>query len=158
MNLLICSKHFSSPSIVGRLDGVGEGPVARRVGALGLDRDDLDRDVPGGGIELEVVEHRPAEDVGQEDVEGDRGRLELAGQRKRRVAAVGDDPLESLAPGEVEQDCGVVGVVLDDEDDRVARLDALAVVVELSSRRRPEHGRWRARGAASPALSAGRAG
>ena len=38
-------------------------------------------------ILLEMVEHRPAEHVGQEDVEGDRRRPELAGQRERVGAA-----------------------------------------------------------------------
>ena len=50
--------------------------------ALFLQRDDLHRDVARGRVELELVEHRPAEHVGQEDIERDRGRAELPGQRQ----------------------------------------------------------------------------
>ena len=44
-------------------------PIESLVLALLLQRDDLHGNVPHGRVELELVEHRPAEHVGQEDVE-----------------------------------------------------------------------------------------
>ena len=60
-----------------RLDQVRERAVRQPVLPLLFDREHLHRDVAGRRIELEVVEHRPAEHVGQEDVERDRGRQVL---------------------------------------------------------------------------------
>ena len=48
--------------------------MGQAVLALVFERDDLHRNVPRGRVELEVVEHRPAEHVGQEDVQRDGGR------------------------------------------------------------------------------------
>ena len=72
------------------------------------------------GIELEIVEHRPAEHVGQEDIERDGRGLELPGQRQARWRPGGDDALEALVARQAEQDAGVVRIVLDDEQDGVA--------------------------------------
>ena len=69
-----------------RLDEVGERAVRQAVLPLFLDREHLHRDVARRRIELEVVEHRPAEHVGQEDVERDRRR---AGTRARARAPSG---------------------------------------------------------------------
>ena len=68
-----------------RLDQIRERAVRQAVLALLLDREHLHRDVARRRIELEVVEHRPAEHVGQEDVERDRGRQVLPRQRQRRL-------------------------------------------------------------------------
>ncbi len=57
---------------------------------------------------------------------GTGGRVERLG-----AAAMRDEHLEALVAGEVDQDAGVVRVVLDDEQDRVARLDGRAVVGDL---------------------------
>src|SRR5262249_9581919 len=62
------------------------------------------------------------------DVERDRRRHILAGERQRLLATVGDDAPETLAAGDPEEDAGVMGIVLDDEQDRIARFDALAIV------------------------------
>ena len=84
--------------------------------ALLFDATDLHRDVPGRRVELEVVEHRPAEHVGQEDVERDRGRADTARASDSAVLpAVGDDALEALVARQPEQDARVVRIVLDDE-------------------------------------------
>ena len=80
-----------------RLDEVGEGAARQAVLALFFQRDDLHRNVPRGRVELEVVEHRPAEHVGQEDVERDGRRAELPGERKPRCASGRDDPLKPLS-------------------------------------------------------------
>ena len=62
----------------------------------------------GGRVLLELAEHGPAQHVGQEDVERDRGRLVLAGQRERVGAAHGDEHLEALVAGQVDEDARVV--------------------------------------------------
>ena len=51
--------------------------LARLVGG-----DDADRNVPGGHVVLQPLQHAPAVDVGQEDVERDGVRLVLAGHRQ----------------------------------------------------------------------------
>ena len=126
--ILIRSNACSRSSVVRRLDEVRERAVRQAVLPLLLDREHLHRDVARRRIELQVVEHRPAEHVGQEDVERDGGRQVLARQRQRRLAAVGDDALEALVAREAEQDARVVRVVVDDEQDVVASLDVVAVV------------------------------
>ena len=52
-----------------RLDEIRERAVRQAVLALLLDRQHLHGDVARARIELEVVEHRPAEHVGQEHIE-----------------------------------------------------------------------------------------
>ena len=61
----------------GRLDQVRERAVRQAVLPLLLDRQHLHRDVARRRIELQVVEHGPAQHVGQEHVERDRGRQVL---------------------------------------------------------------------------------
>ena len=102
------------------LDEIRERTMRQTVLPLLFQGDDLHRYVTRYGIELELIEHRPAEHVGQEDVERDRGRLVLTGKRKRRRSAGTDDALETLVPRQTEQDARVVHVVLDDQKDRVA--------------------------------------
>ena len=59
-------------SVGGRLlDEIGEGAVRKAVLALFFERDDLHRNVARGWVELELVEHGPAEHVGQENIERD---------------------------------------------------------------------------------------
>ena len=66
-----------------RLVEVGERAALEAVLALLLDGDDLHGDVARRGVALELAQHRPAEHVGQEDVEGDRGRRVPARQGQR---------------------------------------------------------------------------
>ena len=65
-----------------RLDQVGERTVREAVLALLVDGDDLHRDMTRGRVELEIVQHRPAEHVGQEDIERDGRGRSLARQRE----------------------------------------------------------------------------
>ena len=70
---------------------VGEGAIPGLVGAH-----HAHRDVARRGILLEPLEHAPAVDVRQVDVQRDRVRVVLAGQRQRRGPERGDQPLEPL--------------------------------------------------------------
>ena len=87
------------------LDEIGERTVRQAVLPLLFQSDDLDRDVARHGIELELIEHRPAEHIGQEDIERDGGRLVLTGKRKRRCSAGTDDALEALVPRQIRAGC-----------------------------------------------------
>ena len=120
---LMRSNAASRPSVVARLDQERERAVLEAVLALLLDRDDLHRDVARRRIVLELVEHRPAEHVGQEDVERDRGRLVLARERQRLRAALGDQHLEAVVARQARAARGVVRIVLDDQQHAVAGLD-----------------------------------
>ena len=113
---LSLSNALSSSPGGRRLHQVGERAVREAVLPLLLDGEHLHRDVARARVELEVVEHRPAEHVRQEDVERDRRRQVLAGEGERLLAAVGDDGLEPLAARDPQQDARVVRVVLDDQE------------------------------------------
>ena len=95
-------------------------------------RDDVHRDVPRRRVALQPVEHRPAVQHRQAHVEHDRVRPELAREREPGVAAERDEPLEAALARDLQLGAGEVGVVLDDQDDAVARLDRVAVVLDLA--------------------------
>ena len=90
--------------------------------AVLVQRDDLHRDVPRQRIVLELAQHGPAQHVRQEHVERDRRRLELLGEIQRFGAARGDQHLEALVAREIDQHARVMRIVLDDQEDGVARL------------------------------------
>ena len=70
-----------------RLHEVGERAVGEAMLALFLNREDLHGNVSRGGVELQAVQHRPAEHVGQEHVQRNRRRQVLPRQRQRGRAA-----------------------------------------------------------------------
>ena len=114
-----------------RLVDEGERAARQRVLAVLVERDDLHRNVPGQRIVLELAQHGPAEHVGQEHVERDRGRLELLGELERLGAARRDQHLEALVAGEIDQHARIMRVVLDDQQDGVAGLEIEPVVRHL---------------------------
>ena len=105
----------------GRLGQEAERAAREAVLPVLVERDDLHRDVAQRRVLLELAEHRPAEHVGQEDVERDRRRAVLARERQRLGAARRDQHLEALRARQVDEDARVVRIVLDDEQHRVAR-------------------------------------
>ena len=90
-----------------------------------------DRHVARGEVGLQALEHAPALHVGQEDVERHHRRLVLAHHGERARAGAAHHALEALLPRRVEQDAREAEVVLDDQEDLVAGLDVVAVVVGL---------------------------
>ena len=80
---------------------------------------------------LQPVEHRPAVEHRQRDVEDDRVGPVLVRKRKPAVATQADQALEAAAPGDVEHGPGQLRIVLDDQDGPVAGLDVLPVVLDL---------------------------
>jgi len=55
--------------------------------------------MPGGGVQLQVAQHRPAQRIRQEQVERNR-ELVLAEPAQRRLSAIGNDSLEAFIAGE----------------------------------------------------------
>ena len=106
----------------GRLVDEGKRAARQRVLAVFVERDDLHRNVPGQRIVLELAQHGPAQHVRQEHVERNRRGLELLGEFQRLGAATGDQHLETLVAGEIDQHPRVMRIVLDDQEDGVARL------------------------------------
>ena len=92
---------------------------------------DRDGNVPRRRIVLQPMQDPPAVDIGQEQIERDGGRLELVGKLQRRDALRCDDSLEALFARRVEQESRKREIVLDDEQDVVARLDRVPVVAHL---------------------------
>jgi hypothetical protein len=84
---------------------------------------------------LEPVEHRPAIHHRHVDVERDRVRLVLVGEVDPLLPVERDDPEEPLLARHVEHDVREVEVVLDDQDDPVARLNLRAVIRDARTRR-----------------------
>ena len=110
-----------------------------------------------GRVVLQPVENGPAVDVGQPQVERDGRGLVLARQGERPVGAVGHQALEAAVAGQIQQDLGEVRIVLDDEEDPVARLDRAAVVRDLALDHGREH-HARGRGLDDLGLGLGRDG
>ena len=61
----------------------------------------LDRDVAHGRVLLQMIEHRPAEHIRQEDVQRHGSRPKLACQRKAFRSAHSDENLKSAVAGQV---------------------------------------------------------
>ena len=107
----------------GGLGDEGEGAVREAVVPVLVHGQHLHRDVACCGILLEMVEHGPAEHVGQGDIERDGGGMELAREGEGLGAAQCDEDLEALVAREVAEDARVVDVVFDDQQDGIAGLD-----------------------------------
>ena len=80
-------------------------------------------------VGLQPVEDAPALHVGQEDVERDHRRMELARHRQRAAHPVADQPLEAGQAGRVEQHRREREVVLDDQHHAVAARDRVPIVL-----------------------------
>ena len=98
-----------------RLVEVGEGAARQPLLAVLVHAQDLHRDVARLERALELAEHVPAQHVGQEDVERHGDRLVLQREVERLRAARRDQRLEAGGVRGIDQDAGVVGIVLDDQ-------------------------------------------
>src|SRR6202007_2972562 len=65
-----------------RFGDEGKCSACQTMVAIFVEGQHLDGDVPRGWILFQMVEHRPAQHVGQKNVEGDGGWMILARQRK----------------------------------------------------------------------------
>src|SRR5579862_4556702 len=111
-----------------RFAQIGEGPAFEAVLAFFFDGNDLHGDVPCPRVPLQLVEHRPAKHVGQEDVERNGARQMGAGQGKGFAPAHGHDPFETAVARQIQEHPRVMRIVLDDEQHKVVGLDGVAVI------------------------------
>src|ERR1700726_3814471 len=92
--------------------------------------EDLDGNVAGLRILLEVIQNRPAKHIGQKYVERDRGRAKLAGEGEGLGSAHRHQHLEVLLAGEIAEHASVVDVVFDDKKDTVFWFQIRSIVLE----------------------------
>ena len=113
-----------------RLGDERERAARKSVLAIFVERHDLHGYMARERVLFELTEHVPSQHVGQEDVERDRSRLILLGQIERVIAADRQQNLEALVARQIEKDPCIMRIVLDDEQDAVARLDFQPIVRE----------------------------
>ena len=135
------------------LDQAAEGATLAAEVALVFDADDLHRDVARCGVELELVHHRPAQQIGQEQIERDGGRPEAARHADGRRAVQRHQALEAARARQLEQHAGITAVVFDDEHHQIARLKSIPVVghAQLRGQRQDRQRGARVVGAAAAA-------
>ena len=91
-------------------------------------RHDLHRNVARRRVKLELVQNRPAEHVGQKDVERNCRGSKLTSERQTDAALRRDDAFEVMLASQTEQDTCVVRIIFDDQKHSVARLDGIAII------------------------------
>ncbi len=91
--------------------------------ALLFQANDLYRDVTRDWVQLELIQHGPAEHVRQKDIKRDRRWFVLASERKRRGSAGTDNAFEALIPRQIEEDPRIVDVILYDQKNGIAIRD-----------------------------------
>ena len=84
----------------------------------------------GGQIVLQAIEDAPAIDIRQVDVERDGVRPDLVGELQGGGAARGDQRLEAIFAGQLEQIAREMVVVLDDQQHLIAGLNIAGIVIE----------------------------
>ena len=99
-----------------------------------VQRQHLNRYVTGCRILLQVVQHRPAQHVGQENIQRHCGRMVFLGQREGFCTASRHKNLEALVPGEIAQHTRIVRVIFDNQQDGIVGLQILPVVGNLLDR------------------------
>ena len=93
-----------------------------------IKRDDLHRYVTRRCVLLELAKHGPPKHVRQEDVERHSSGSYTSRELQCLCATVRDDDLESLVVCEIGEYAGVMRIIFDDEENRVVRLQLVAIV------------------------------
>ena len=89
----------------------------------------LHRDVPGRGVLFEMVQHRPAQHIGKENVERYRRWMKLSGQSQGLSPAHRYQHFESLVVRQVDQHARVVRIVFNNKQDCIVRPQVCPVVL-----------------------------
>ena len=92
--------------------------------------DDLHGNMAGGQIVFEAIENAPSVDIGEIDIERDGCRDKLPGHLQCGRSARGDNGLEIIFMGHIEQETGKIHVVFDNENDRVPGVDIVDIIFE----------------------------
>ena len=127
------SIDFLEPLHGRRLVGERKGAARQPVPPILVQRHDLHRDVPRARILLELTENRPAQHIGQEYVERDGHRGEIARQRQRFRAAHRDQHLEARVARKIRHQPRIMRVVFDDKQGGVARPYRSSVIIDLGA-------------------------
>src|SRR5215213_3173042 len=98
----------------GRLGHEGERPAGQAMLAVLVEGHDLNRNMPGQRILLQLAEHAPSKDVGKEYIERYRGWLILLGKLDGVCPAPCKQHLEPAISRQVHDDTRVMHIVLDD--------------------------------------------
>ena len=114
----------------GGFDQVIKRAVSQALQALVFHADDLHWDVAGGRILLQMIQHGPSEHVRQKNIQHDRERIELSGQRTSMGAVGGDHAFESFVPHHVQQDPTEMGIVFDNQNNRITRQHGFSIVID----------------------------
>src|SRR6185312_6703005 len=93
--------------------------------------DQMDRNMPVVQIVTQQVQHLPAARIGKLDVQGNGNRREPVDKIEDLDIVRGDDSLQVMLMGLFDDDLPESQVVLDDQDDLVALLDAVAIVAGI---------------------------
>ncbi len=137
------SAAFNPSAVVGLLK-VGEGAARQTLLAVLVYGQDLYRDVACLQGALELAEHAPAQHVGQEDVERHGNDVILQGKFERLCAMRRDHGFQAGSVGRVDQDPGVAGIILDDQQRAIAGLQVVAIVEKRIGHTLGQNdGRWR---------------
>ena len=94
----------------------------------------LDRDVAGGGVLFQMVEHGPTQHVGKKNIQRYCCGMELPGQRQCLRASHGHQHFESLVVRQINQNARIVRIVFHDQQDRIVRLQVFTVVRDALNR------------------------
>ncbi len=110
---------------------IGHGAERQSAAAIFVAGDHVHRNVPCGRIVLQAVENRPARHVGQVDIERDGAGSEFAREAQRRAAAKRNQNLDAPVVREIHEDSGKGDVILDDQQNRIAGVNQIPVVVDF---------------------------
>ena len=94
------------------------------------------------GILLQMIEHRPAQHVGQEYVQRYGRGMEFTSQRKRFRAARRHQNLEPFVVRQIAQDARIVRIVFHDQQNGVVRLADSRDRPRICSTARSDDRRW----------------
>src|SRR5579871_2907879 len=97
--------------------------------AIFIKRKHLHRDVLCSDVLLQVIQYCTTEHIRQEHVERNRAGFEFLSERKSFGARRGSQNLEALVAREIAKNASVVGIILDNQENRVAFGEIVAIVL-----------------------------
>ena len=118
------------PLFCGRLREEREGAARETVLAIFIEGQHLHGDVASSRVLLQMIQNGPPKHVGQKNIERDGSGVKFGGQGESVRATLGDDRLETFVASQIADDARVVGIIFDDQQNRIARLKIRAVVVD----------------------------
>ena len=111
-----------------RLGHEGEGAAREAMLPVFVQGHDLNGDVADEGVVLQLAEHVPAQHIGQENIERDGSRPIFERELQSIDAARGDKNLEARIMRKVDQHARIVGIVFNDQENRVPGNDVDTIV------------------------------